>query len=63
MNAPFANGYTKPLNETQVNGTYSKRATANNITRAGQTGGGYMTNAYGGRQNTAGGGVKEALSY
>ena len=64
--APYANAYSKPLNETQVNGTFPKRAQPNNINKAGQTttGGGYVTTTYG-RSGTAtgGGGVKEALTY
>jgi hypothetical protein len=33
--APYVNGYSKPLNETQVNGTFTKRASTNNINKAG----------------------------
>ena len=60
----FGNGYQKPLNETQVNGTFPKRAQTNTMNKAGQTaGGGYMGGF--GRSGTAngGGGVKEALTY
>ncbi len=62
-NAPYANAYSKPLNETQVNGTFTKRAATNNMTRGGQTGGGFMGNGYGRSGTATGSGVKEALTY
>ena len=64
---PYGNSYSKPLDETQVNGTNSKRNNAINGTKLPNTGerifGVTATNGYG-RSGTAnaGYGVKDAMN-